>query len=304
MDVIGYNYMTSRYLKDAEDYKDRIMVGSETYPKQIAENWGVITACSQVIGDFTWTGWDYLGEVSDEYPDLVSEAGDITLIGNRRPVSYYREIVYGLTKKPCIAVQDPARYGTPRFFGPWHYTDCTFNYFYEGQEGKPIMIQVYGGGDSVELFLNGKSLGVKPCGKDTAYETQFNTTYEPGELMAVAYEDGQEIGRTTLRSSGEASGVKLDAERYETLAFVNIDMVDDKGILAAYAAVPIRIDIDGDATLLAFGSVGARHDHGFEKPETTSGEGHALAILKLGPDAGDVKVTVSGENIAPSEIVF
>ncbi len=304
MDVIGYNYMTSRYMQDAENYKDRLMVGSETYPKQIAENWGVITACDQVIGDFTWTGWDYLGEVSDEYPDLVSEAGDITLIGNRRPVSYYREIVYGLTKQPCIAVQDPEHYGIPRFFGPWIYTDCTFNYSYEGQEGKPIMIQVYGGGDSVELFQNGKSLGRQPCGKDTAYETQFNTTYEPGELVAVAYENGQEIGRTTLVSSGKASKAKLDAERYETLAFVNIDMVDEEGRLAANAAEPIQIDVDGDASLLAFGSVGARHDHGLEKPETTSGEGHALAILKLAPDAGDVKVTISGENIAPSDIVF
>ena len=119
MDVLGYNYMTSRYLKDAAKYADRVMVGTETYPKQIAENWDAITRCPAVIGDFTWTGWDYLGEVSSVYPDLMNPAGDISLIGNRRPVSYYREIVFGLTKQPCIAVQDPANYGIPRNFGPW-----------------------------------------------------------------------------------------------------------------------------------------------------------------------------------------
>lgn len=91
MDVIGYNYMTSRYLKDAEKYPDRVMVGTETYPKQIAENWDAITRCPAVIGDFTWTGWDYLGEVSPVFPDLMNTGGDVSIIGNRRPVSYYRK---------------------------------------------------------------------------------------------------------------------------------------------------------------------------------------------------------------------
>ncbi|MCD8206300.1 MAG: DUF4982 domain-containing protein [Bacteroidales bacterium] len=304
MDVLGYNYMTSRYKSDAEKYKDRIMVGSETYPKQIAENWGIITDCSQVIGDFTWTGWDYLGEVSYEYPDLINTGGDISLIGNRRPVSYYREIVYGLTKQPCIAVQEPSHYGIPRFFGPWCYTDCIFNYTFDGDEGKPIMIQVFGGGDSVELFQNGKSLGLQPCGRDTAFETEYNTTYEPGELVAVAYENGQEIGRTSIRTAQKACGVKLDVERYETLAFVNIDVVDADGLLVGNAEEPLKIDIDGDAALLGFGSVKARHDHGFEQEHTTSGDGHALAVLKLGDDAGEIKVTISGEHLAPSEVTF
>ncbi len=304
MDVMGYNYMTSRYLKDAETYPDRMMVGSETYPKQIAENWDAITQCSQAIGDFTWTGWDYMGEVSPVYPDLMNTGGDISIIGNRRPVSYYREIVYGLTKKPCIAVQAPARFGTPRFFGPWCYTDCTFNYSYPGEEGKDIMIQVYAGGDQVELLQNGKSLGIQPCGKDTAFETQFNTTYEPGELVAVAYENGAEIGRTSLVTAGAPAGVKLSAERYGTLAFVNIDVLDAESHLAAGAAVPLHITVEGDAKLMGFGSAGAKHDHGYEKPDTTSADGHALAVLKMNEGCGEIRVTVSGENMASAEIVL
>lgn len=63
MEVLGYNYMTARYRTDAARYPHRVMVGSETYPKQIAENWDAITRTSAVLGDFTWTGWDYLGEV-------------------------------------------------------------------------------------------------------------------------------------------------------------------------------------------------------------------------------------------------
>lgn len=302
MDIMGYNYMTSRYLMDADRYPDRVMVGTETYPKQIAENWDAITRCPAVIGDFTWTGWDYLGEVTPVYPDLINTGGDISLTGSRRPTSYYREIVFGLTKKPCIAVQAPERYGVPRNFGPWCYTDCTFNYSYEGQEGRPIMIQVYGGGDSVELFLNGKSLGVQPCGKETRFETQYNTIYEPGELIAVAYEGGVEIGRTSLKTSGKVSKLALHAEKYETLAFINVDVLDQDGLLVADSRVPLSIQVTGTAELLAFGGVGALHKKGYELPQTTAGEGHALAILKMKKDGGKISVRISGEGIEEAVI--
>lgn len=302
MDIIGYNYMTSRYLMDAAKYADRVMVGTETYPKEIAENWGVITQCSAAVGDFTWTGWDYLGEVSAEYPDLMNGAGDISVTGNRRPVSYYREIVFGLTKQPCIAVQNPERYGISRNFGPWCYTDCTFGYSYEGQEGKPVMIQVYAGGDSVELFVNGRSLGVQPCGQKTSYETQFHTVYEPGELTAVAYENGQEIGRTTLRTAGKPSTTVLSAEKYETLAFVNIDVVDESGLLRADARTPLSVRVEGDGELLAFGGMRALHRRGFELPDTTAGEGHALVVLKRTGEKGRIKVIVTGEDLKEQAI--
>lgn len=302
MDIMGYNYMTSRYLMDADRYPDRVMVGTETYPKQIAENWDAITGCPAVIGDFTWTGWDYLGEVTPVYPDLMNTGGDISLTGRRRPTSYYREIVFGLTKKPCIAVQAPERYGVPRNFGPWCYTDCTFNYSYEGQEGRPIMIQVYGGGDSVELFLNGKSLGVQPCGKETSFEAQYNTVYEPGELTAVAYEGGVEIGRTSLKTSGKASKLALSAEKYETLAFINVDVLDKDGLLVADSKTPLSIQVTGPAELLAFGGVGALHKKGYELPQTTAGEGHALAILKMKKDGGKITVRISGEGIEEAVI--
>ena len=60
MDILGYNYMTACYLPDHEKHSQRVMVGSETFPPQIAENWEIITHCPAVIGDFTWTGYGYL----------------------------------------------------------------------------------------------------------------------------------------------------------------------------------------------------------------------------------------------------
>ena len=71
--------------------------------------------------------------------------------------------------------------------------------------------------DTAELFQNGKSLGKQACGKDTAFETQFHTVYEPGELVAVAYENGKEIGRAALRTAGKPAALELSAETYDTL---------------------------------------------------------------------------------------
>ncbi|HHV11288.1 MAG TPA: glycoside hydrolase family 2 protein [Clostridiales bacterium] len=303
MDVLGYNYMTARYLKDAKSYPNRIMVGSETYPKQIAENWEAILQCPAALGDFTWTGWDYMGEVRPVFPELINPVGDIAAIGYRRPVSYYREIVFGLTKQPRIAVQDPDSFGTPREFGPWCYTDCAFNYNYEGKEGRQIMIQVFAGGDEVELFVNGKSCGKQPCGKKTAYETSFHTVYEPGELLAIAYEDGKEIGRTMLRTAKAPAIIHAAAEKDElfaggeSLQFINIQIRDKDHNLVANAANEITIKIEGPASLAAFGSTGAKHDRGFTKQVTTVTDGHALAVLRSGLQTGKVRVTISGEGL-------
>ena len=62
VDIAGYNYMTARYEGDGENYPNRVIVGSETYPPEIARNWDLVEKLPHVIGDFTWTGWDYIGE--------------------------------------------------------------------------------------------------------------------------------------------------------------------------------------------------------------------------------------------------
>lgn len=292
MDILGYNYMTARYVKDAKDYPNRVMVGSETNPKMIAENWDIIMKIPAIIGEFTWTGWDDMGEVGHgTYPRLMSPCGDISAIGIRRAMSYYREIVFGLKKTPVIAVQDPARFGISRDFGPWQYTDCVFNYTWPGQEGKPVYIEVYAGGDETELFLNGKSLGRKPCGKDTAFAAQFETVYEPGELEAVAYENGEEIGRSVLQTTGEAAKLALAPECGEDLIFVNIELQDDKG-RRVFSDAELEIDVKG-AALLGFGSERTKHDHGYTKPKATATDGCALAILRPERKNGGEEVTVT-----------
>lgn len=118
MDIAGYNYMTGRHEMEHQIRPNRIVLGTETFPADIVRLWSIVKNNKHVIGDMTWTGYDYLGEAgigifyydgtvnfSSHWPDRVAYIGDINLIGYRRPISYLREIVYGLRKNPYIAVE-------------------------------------------------------------------------------------------------------------------------------------------------------------------------------------------------------
>src|SRR5262249_34216698 len=140
LDVVGFNYAETRYELDAVQFPNRVMVGSETFPGRIDELWRLVRANPHVIGDFTWTGWDYLGDagiggidytdkpgyipgLAAPYPSLVASAGDIDITGHRRTVSYYRETVFGLRSSPYVAVHRPQFHGRPTTQSPWSWAD-------------------------------------------------------------------------------------------------------------------------------------------------------------------------------------
>lgn len=167
-DIAGYNYMSARYELDAKEHPNRVIVGSETYPPEIARNWSLVKKLASVIGDFTWTGWDYIGEAGvgipaynwgeggfgARFPCQLAYCGDIDITGVRRPLSYYREIVFGLREKPYIAVQKPEHYGKKLIKTPWVLSDSIRSWTWPGFEGHPIVVEVYAPGDEVALYLN------------------------------------------------------------------------------------------------------------------------------------------------------
>jgi beta-galactosidase len=176
LDVAGMNYGDGRYVMDRALFPNRIIVGTETFPTRIDANWKLVKENSHVIGDFTWTGWDYLGEAGlgrvdypDEnykptgsagpYPWLVGWSGDIDITGHRRPPSYYREIVFGLRHEPYIAVQGPEYHGRKSVAGQWSWTDSVSSWSWGVREGSPVKVEVYSDADEVELLVNGRSLG-------------------------------------------------------------------------------------------------------------------------------------------------
>ncbi len=187
LDVSGYNYLDVRYAADHASHPDRVIVGSETYVTAIARAWPIIMESGHVIGDFTWTGWDYLGEVGigrieyagdrdgdDDspqfmapYPWLLADGGDIDITGVRTPQSYFREIVFGLRTEPYIAVRRPANLGREvTHTGPWAWSDTIANWTWPGFEGTTVPVEVYSDADEVEVLPErrvDRSKGVR-CG--------------------------------------------------------------------------------------------------------------------------------------------
>ncbi|MGW0705645.1 glycoside hydrolase family 2 TIM barrel-domain containing protein [Streptomyces sp. NPDC002643] len=319
VEVAGLNYAEGRYEVDRELYPDRIVIGTETFPKNIAGNWRLVETNPQVLGDFTWTGWDYLGEVGigrmryvDEgptgveaaYPWLTAGCGDLDITGHRRPQSYLRETVFGLRHEPYIAVQRPEHHGREPELSrsQWAWTDSLSTWSWDVELGTPVTVDVYSDADEVELLLNGTSAGRRPAGRDHGFEARFEVAYEPGELVAVAYTAQGEQARTVLRSAAGDPALDVRADRSDLvatsadLAFVTVELRDPAGVLVPHTPRGIEVEVTGAGVLAGLGT--GRFDDGesFLASECTTYDGRALAVVRPMQE-GEIIVRVAGEGL-------
>jgi len=319
LDVVGYNYAASRYEKDHAAFPNRVIVGTETFPADLAVNWELVTMHGYVIGDFCWTAWDYLGEVSigdikyedsknrsfyGSYPWIAAYCADFDLLGNRRPVSYWREIIWGgRNHVPYIAVQRPERYGQIAYPGQWSWTDSVSSWTWPGFEGKGAVVEVYSDAEEVELFINGKSLGKKPVGDEfKKFYSKWDTTYEAGTVEAVAYIGGKEVGRYSLKTAGEPQlkvtpEVKSLRAGSNDLCYVNIELVDKDGILNTAVKKLVTVKIEGPAVIQGCGSANPiTEEHYYDDTHETF-YGRMMAVVRAGAEKGTAKLTVSAEGL-------
>lgn len=302
LDAVGYNYMASRYEADAANYPNRIMVGSETYPPEIPRNWALVKKIPSLIGDFTWTGWDYLGEAGlgipayvfgeggfgAQYPCQLAYCGDLDITGFRRPASYLRELVFGLRTDPYITVQRPDKYGQPLIKTPWILGDNVSCWTYPGMENQPVVVEVYAAGDTVELLRNGESLGVQKAGEAAGYIARFRTTYRPGVLEAVSYQNGNAIGRSRLATAEEPFILTAEPESgvgaKDGLFYISVTHSDQKGITAACMDSVVSITESENVQLLGFGNGDPKPLYHYSDAAAPTFHGRAqLVVRKINP---------------------
>jgi beta-galactosidase len=323
LDVVGYNYMESRFGTDGELYPNRVIVGSETHPAAIDTGWAAVRRYPYVIGDFTWTGWDYLGEAGigrtaysqpgdapgppsflGEYPWRTAWCGDIDITGHRRPQSYYREIVFGLRTDPFLAVQRPEHHGAVAAGTPWSWTDVVASWSWPRHEGAPVTVEVYADADEVELVVNGASVGRQPSGAAHRYRSAFETTYAPGVVEAVAFREGVEIGRTAMRSAAGPLLLAADVDRAdiaadpEDLAFVTLSLVDGDDVLHVARDTEVEVRVEGPGVLAALGSANPVTEEGFNAARCTTFDGRALAVVRP-TGAGRISLWATAEGCEP-----
>lgn len=326
LDLIGYNYTNARYEREHPLHPEWVFFGSETFPADLDVNWATVTSHPYVIGDFSWTAWDYLGEtgcgrienVEDggrgfcgDYPWIAASDGDFDLTGYRRPMSYWRSIIWGGEgHKPYIAVHRMPNYGKEQYVSRWAFTDAVRSWTWPGYEGKPTAIEVYSDADEVELLVNGQSLGRKPVDDGSRkFYCKWEAEYQPGEVVAIAYAGGQEVGRDVLQTAGE-SAVCLTADKTALragsgdLCHVEIELRDGNAVLDMAAQTEATVCVSGPVQLLGCGSGNPVTEEKYQDVTHALYEGRLLAVLKAGSETGKatVTVTVPGKEDAVIEI--
>jgi beta-galactosidase len=317
LDVVGLNYGDARYGVDKEAHPDRVYVGSESFPTKIDRLWEVITENDNVIGDFTWTAWDLLGEVGTgrhvypedaqdhraPYPWLLAVCGDIDITGRRKPISHYREIVFGLTRTPYIAVRAPREDGYVIEPKAWTWSDVHPTWTWKVPTGTGMHLEAYAAADVVEFRLNGTIAATVPVGTTRSFVAETEIPYEPGTVEAVAFQDGQEVGRTEIVTAGSASRIQLLADRSEVLAHpdalthVDVSLIDDAGVVNPTGDRDITLTLTGPATLQGFGSANPATEQSYLGSTFATFNGRAFAVLRSTGEAGLITLTATAEGL-------
>jgi beta-galactosidase len=320
VDIAGLNYAEQRYMSDGERFPHRVILGTETNPRRMDKIWRLVQHLPHVIGDFTWTGWDYLGEAGlgrtdyaddpeargggdPDFPWLLAWCGDIDITGHRRPASYYREIVFGLRRQPYIAVFRPEHHGRRRLEMQWAWSDTVSSWSWDLAPGSRVEVEVYSDADEVELLLDEAQIGRAPAGAQHRFRARFEVEYRPGTLTAVAYTGGVETSRTSLRT---ASGVELTAAADRDLlraddsdlTFIAVELRDRDGNLANAEDRVVSVEVTGSGILQALGSARPSTEERFDSGQHTTFDGRALAVVRP-TGVGSITVVVRSEGLEP-----
>ncbi|MBC8181623.1 glycoside hydrolase family 2 protein [candidate division KSB1 bacterium] len=255
-----------------------------------------------ICGEYVWTGFDYLGEPTP-YTDYEVDNGKLT----QQQVS--RSSYFGIVDL-CGIPKD--RYYLYR--SHWAPEKTTVHILphwnWEGSEGKEIPVFVYTNGDCAELFLNGKSLGKRTKNPKSENSTEryrlmwHEVIYQPGELKAVAYKEGKEIGQAVVRTAGEPEYLTLTPDRIhieatgDDLSYILVEVFDKNNNACPKADNLVRFNIDGPATIAGVGNGNPQSLEPFKANHRKLFFGKAMLILRSKKgEKGKINITATSDGL-------
>ena len=317
-DIVGYNYLIDKAESDHERVPERVMMQTESYPRDAWKNSQAVASHKYIIGDFVWTAIDYIGEsgigrwyydtyVNGEKGDVPGEhyerplypwhaayCGDIDLTGQRKPISYYRAMLWK-DEPSYMAVREPDGYigkiketqwGTWPTFKSWNWP---------GWEGKNIEVEVYTYKPSVKLYLNDQLIGEH---ETKELKATFSLPYAPGTLKA---ECGDET--ILLTTAGEPAQIWLTADKKELvadgqdLAFITVEVVDANGVVNTTANQLLTATVKGAGKLMAFGNADIKDTDSYASNMHKAWKGRALLVVRGSRKSGHISVNVTAPGL-------
>ena len=319
-DVAGYNYQLHHAESDHARVPSRIIVQTESYPKDAFANWDLVQKHNYIIGDFVWTAMDYLGEsgigryvysgetegehwIANLYPWHGAYCGDVDLTGWRKPISHYRSMLYNDNEKIYMAVREPNPESGAIKLTSWSVWPTWESWTWPGREGKNIEVEVYSKYPKVRLYLNGKNIGEKETAKAQEFKATFIIPYASGELKAVGLENGKEAESVLLKTANQASKIKLKADRKtikadgQDLVYVSVEITDDKGILNPNAANQLTFNVSGAGTIVGVDNADLKDTDLYVANTRKAWHGRALVIIKSNNESGAINLEVSSQGL-------
>jgi beta-galactosidase len=326
-DIGGYNYQLHRAVSDHERVPSRIIVQTESYPRDAFTNWKMVQSHNYIVGDFVWTAMDYLGEsgigrwyypgdVPGEhyqgkiFPWHAAYCGDIDLIGWRKPISHYRSMLYNENEKLYLAVREPnPDSGTIKTTG-WAVWPTWESWTWPGFEGRIIQAEVYSKYSKVRLYLNNELVGEQTTNEEQQFKATFTLPYVAGELKAVGIIDNKEVESTILQTAGGAAKIRLIPDRTkitadgQDLSFVTIEITDTNGRIQPNAENRLQFKIDGPGVIAGIDNANVKDLDPYIGNSRNTWNGRALVVIRSTKNTGDIKLTVSSETLATTTLTI
>lgn len=334
LDIPGLNYRTHLYEEAYKAFPQGILLGSETastvssrgvykfpvvkgiekqYPDLQSSSYD-LEYCSWsnlpeddfilqddkpwVIGEFVWTGFDYLGEPTpydDKWPSRSSYFGMADLAGLPKDRYYLYRSRWNTNEE------------TLHILPHWNWP---------GREGQTTPVFVYTSYDSAELFINGKTMGVQRKRKDGTPQERYrlmwmNVNYSPGTVKVVAFgPDGKPAAEKTMVTAGKPHRLLLEPDRTalsadgEDISFVTVTVVDKNGIPCPDAALPLQFSVKGAGSFRAACNGDATSLEPFHLPTMKTFSGKLVVLVQATDKAGDIELNVTGKGVQAGRVTL
>jgi beta-galactosidase len=321
--VAGYNYDVDRYAGDHKRKPNRVIVGTESFPLEAFKNWMAVEDDPWVIGDFVWTGFDYIGEASigwlgyeqesSFYPWNLAYCGDIDICGWKRPQSFYRDVLW---KKDQVSIfvkpPKPSFESNPKKepWSKWNWYDVVADWDWQGYEDSVLEVDVYSSCDEVELYLNGRSFGKKITNRSTKFTAVYYIPYTRGVLKAIGYDKGIQVNHAVLKTAGDAVKLKLSPDKKiinadnEDLSYITVELIDTNNIRNPKAENLIHFSVEGPAIIAGVGNAHPESTESYQLPQRRAWQGRCMLVIKSTYNEGKIIVRASADGIKPAEVTI
>ena len=250
------------------------------------QTWDIVKHTPYCSGQFIWTGFDYIGEPTPfNFPARSSYFGIVDLAGFPKDVYYLYQSEW--TNKPVLHV-----------FPHWNWI-----------EGQAIDLWCYyNQADEVELFINGKSQGVRKKSNEHEYHVAWHVTYEPGEVRVVARKNGKQVNEKTIRTAGAPHHIRLTSNRNvlkangRSLSFVTVEVVDKEGNLCPWADQNIQFSLTGEGKIAGVDNGSPFSLERFQANSRHAFFGKCMVVVQAGKAPSVIKLTAKGVDLQPQTI--